>query len=169
MPSESEAIKIRPERPEPDTADADGTGGTEQTETREAAASIRPAGVDEDLPWVVARRWWILGLIFVVGVCLRMGYFAEVWDHPTSLLPTHSFGSQTDMAFYWEWSGQILAGDWLGRDTPHPSFTWMEEMGDEATWHRWWGGAKIFQSEPFYPYAIAGLRWLGLGLTGVVG
>ena len=116
---------------------------------------------------VPTRRWVLLG-ITLLALALRVGFFVELRDHPLIDLPLHPIGSQTDNAFYWEWSGEVLAGDLLGRDTPHPQYGWMDRMGTHETWLRWWGGPQIYQSEPFYPYALAALRAVGLDLYQII-
>jgi len=63
-----------------------------------------------------------------------------------------------DMAFYYAWSGKILDGDVLGRDTPHPYTQWMRAIAPQGTWERWWGGRQVFHNAPLYPYLLAGFR-----------
>jgi len=65
-----------------------------------------------------------------------------------------------DMAFFYDWAGRILAGDVLGRDTPHPYKPWMAEVAPLETWERWWGGRQVFHSAPLFPYLLAGARRL---------
>jgi 4-amino-4-deoxy-L-arabinose transferase-like glycosyltransferase len=73
-----------------------------------------------------------------------------------------------DMSFYYDWSGRILAGDWIGRDTPHPFTPWMAGIAPRETWERWWGGRQVFHNAPLYPYLLAGFRLaLGDGFWGI--
>ena len=65
---------------------------------------------------------------------------------------------ESDMAFNWTWSGRILAGDVLGRDTVYEYTDWMQSMAPLDTWQRWWGGQHIFYQAPLYPYTLAGMR-----------
>jgi 4-amino-4-deoxy-L-arabinose transferase-like glycosyltransferase len=65
--------------------------------------------------------------------------------------------TDSDMFAFVKWADAILAGDWLGRDTYHPYFSWMKEMAPLETWYRWWGGKEIFQQAPLYPYWLAAL------------
>src|SRR2546428_4872899 len=72
------------------------------------------------------------------------------------------------MAANFEWSGRILRGDVLGRDTPHPYTSWMRDIAPLATWERWWGGKAIFHQAPLHAYALAGMRLLaGDGFWGI--
>ena len=76
--------------------------------------------------------------------------------------------AESDMAANFEWSGRILRGDVLGRDTPHPYTSWMRDIAPLATWERWWGGKAIFHQAPLYAYALAGMRLLaGDGFWGI--
>jgi hypothetical protein len=64
---------------------------------------------------------------------------------------------ESDMAFSYQWSDTILAGDVLGRETPHQYTAWMESIAPRATWERWWG-THVFHQAPLYAYALAGMR-----------
>ena len=76
--------------------------------------------------------------------------------------------AESDMAANFEWSGRILRGDVLGRDTAHPYTSWMRNIAPLATWERWWGGKAIFHQAPLYAYALAGMRLLaGDGFWGI--
>ena len=65
---------------------------------------------------------------------------------------------ESDMAFSWTWSGRILEGDVLGRDTIHPNTQWMRDMAPLESWERWWGGKHVFHQAPLYAYALAAAR-----------
>lgn len=131
--------------------------------------STPPAEHDQGswLRRAAARHWPILA-ITAVALLLRLWFYLDLVGHPMLEMPVHWIGNQTDMGFYWSWASQVLAGDWLGRDTPHPYMGWMKPMGDLETWYRWWGGREIFQSEPGYTYTLAVLRGLGLGLPQII-
>ena len=58
---------------------------------------------------------------------------------------------ESEMAFNWTWSGRILAGDVLGRDTVYEYTDWMQAMAPLETWQRWWGGQHIFYQAPLDP------------------
>src|SRR5438067_421910 len=75
---------------------------------------------------------------------------------------------ESDMAFSWAWSGRILEGDVLGRDTIHPNTQWMRDMAPLESWERWWGGKHVFHQAPLYAYALAAARLVaGDGFWGV--
>ena len=139
-------------------------------------ASSPPAPTGRDAPldlatptsapaWTRRDIWCVLGLLGL-GLALRAVHFSAI--APTAFIEFPLHATQTDMYAVWEWSGEILAGDWLGRDTYHPDFEWMRRLGDRDDWTRWWGGWQIFQQEPMYPYMIAVLRGIGLPLAGVI-
>jgi len=108
----------------------------------------------------------ILLILLLVGLSIRVVHFTAL--SPTAYMQFPRFATQTDMYAVWEWSGQIVAGDLLGRDTYHPDFAWMQQLGDREDWTRWWGSWEVFQQEPAYPYFVATLRWLGLSLEYII-
>ena len=108
-------------------------------------------------------------LLTALALLLRSAHFVAIAGSPFPLLQLEVPGG--DMAAHWAWSEQILAGDWLGRSTYHQFPEWMRAIAPIETWHRWWGGEKIFHREPLYPYFLALARGiLGRGaLLGVLG
>ena len=66
--------------------------------------------------------------------------------------------AESDMATSWAWSGRIISGDILGRNTPHQYTSWMREWAPLETWERWWGGRTVFHQAPLYAYALAAMR-----------
>ena len=75
---------------------------------------------------------------------------------------------ESDMTSSWVWSGRILSGDVLGRDTPHQYTSWMREWAPLETWERWWGGRAVFHQAPLYAYTLAAMRLVaGDGFWGV--
>ena len=76
--------------------------------------------------------------------------------------------AESDMATSWDWSGRILSGDILGRDTPHQYTSWMREWAPLETLERWWGGRTVFHQAPLYTYALAAMRLVaGDGFWGI--
>ncbi len=76
--------------------------------------------------------------------------------------------AESDMAASWAWSGRIISGDILGRDTPHQYTSWMREWAPLETWERWWGGRTVFHQAPLYAYALAAMRLVaGDGFWGI--
>ena len=76
--------------------------------------------------------------------------------------------AESDMAASWAWSGRIISGDILGRDTPHQYTSWMREWAPLETWERWWGGHTVFHQAPLYAYALAAMRLVaGDGFWGI--
>ncbi|MFC1719787.1 glycosyltransferase family 39 protein [Pseudomonadota bacterium] len=110
------------------------------------------------------RRYLVL--IVVLCAIVRLVHYQAVVQSAFVDFPLYA--SQTDMFAFWQWSDTIVMGDWLGRDTYHPQMGWMAELGDEETWHRWWGDERIFQQEPVYPYLIAIGRSLGLSISALI-
>ncbi|MFT5138396.1 MAG: hypothetical protein ACI9CB_000020 [Rhodothermales bacterium] len=109
-----------------------------------------------------------IALILIIALCaiLRIIHFEAI--APLAFLDFPFYATETDMFGYWQWSNAILEGDWLGRNTYHPQMGWMQALGDQATWHRWWGDSQIFQQEPVYPYMIAIGRMAGLSIFGLL-
>ena len=68
--------------------------------------------------------------------------------------------TESDMAAHYRWSGRILQGDILSRDTARPYTAWMQEIASQETWERWWGGKAVLHKAPLYPYVLAGIRLL---------
>lgn len=100
----------------------------------------------------------LLAVILALGLLVRAAHFAAIAD---SVLPGIQLAIPgSDTAAHWEWSGEILAGDWLGRETFHQYTPWMQELAPIETWYRWWGGEKVFNREPVYPYFLAVVRLL---------
>jgi hypothetical protein len=110
------------------------------------------------------RKW----LILIVGLSaiVRMVHFDAIVQ--TAFIDFPLYATETDMFGYWQWSDRIIAGDWLGRDTYHPETGWMSALGDQLTWHRWWGDSRVFQQEPMYPYMLAAGRSIGLSIAGLM-
>jgi len=98
--------------------------------------------------------------IVVAALAIRLLHLHAIADTAFPRFPL-AF-TESDMHAFWSWAQAIVAGDWLGRDTYHPSFAWMREMAPIETWHRWWGGGQIFHQSPLYPYFVAGV----VGATG---
>jgi 4-amino-4-deoxy-L-arabinose transferase-like glycosyltransferase len=104
------------------------------------------------------RHGGILVLVLVVAAAARLVTLRWVTEQPISEWQlTFNDG---DMAAHWQWSGEILAGDVLGRDTYRPTPTWMREIASAETWDRWRGGKHVFFKAPLYPYLLAGMRKL---------
>jgi len=101
------------------------------------------------------RTHRLLAGILVLGLLLRLMHFAFIL--PTPFPRWALVADQTDMHVFWQWAHRIIAGDWLGRDTYHPYFRWMQQMDTLDNWHARWGGKEIFHQAPLYPYALAGL------------
>jgi hypothetical protein len=90
----------------------------------------------------------LLGIL-ILGVLFRLLHFQVLTD--TAFLKVPRLYAQSDMYAFWQWAQTILAGDWLGRDTYHPYFIWMEKIAPLETWYQWWGGKEILQQAPLYP------------------
>ncbi len=105
------------------------------------------------------RRHSII-LFAIIGLSLLLRGATYVAFLQTALPWFPEEAAQTDMHATWQWSGQILAGDLLGRETYHPEFQWMQNAGQREEWAKRWGDIRIFQQEPLYTYFVAALRWL---------
>jgi 4-amino-4-deoxy-L-arabinose transferase-like glycosyltransferase len=104
------------------------------------------------------RHGGIRVLVLVVAAAARLVTLRWMAEQPISEWQlTFNDG---DMAAHWQWSGEILAGDVLGRDTYRPNPTWMREIATAETWDRWRGGKHVFFKAPLYPYLLAGMRRL---------
>lgn len=99
-----------------------------------------------------------LALLAVLGFAAALR-LANLWSMDRLPIVTEQVRwPEGDMGFYYAWSGKILAGDVLGRDTPHPYTKWMRSIAPEETWERWWGGRQVFHNAPLYPYLLAAFR-----------
>jgi len=107
-------------------------------------------------------------LVAVLGVAIAVRGL-NLWL--VSRLPVAEYQfhwPESDMTASWTWSGRILAGDVLGRDTPHQYTSWMRELAPLETWERWWGGRTVFHQAPLYAYALAAMRLVaGDGFWGI--
>jgi hypothetical protein len=104
-----------------------------------------------------------LALILLAGILVRAAHLVAL---ASSVFPQIQLAIPgADTGAHWDWSREILAGDWLGRNTFHQYTDWMKEIAPLDTWIRWWGGAEIFYREPAYPYFLAIAR-AALGLFG---
>jgi len=103
-----------------------------------------------------SARASFFGAVLALAIALRLVNVALASRWP---LAEYQFAWQEgDMAASWTWSGKILAGDVLGRDTPHQYTAWMREWAPLETWERWWGGRTIFHQAPLWAYVLAGMR-----------
>jgi len=100
-------------------------------------------------------------LLVVLALGVRFAHFVAIAGTPFPQFP-RVFG-QSDLNTFWEWAENIRAGDWVGRDTYHPVFDWMQAIAPTETWYRWWGGKAIFQQAPLYAYLVAGLLTVSRG------
>ncbi|MEW6747307.1 MAG: glycosyltransferase family 39 protein [Planctomycetota bacterium] len=105
--------------------------------------------------------WIAVALVLLLGLVVRLVHYRAVAS--TAFLDIPLAASESDMYTYWQWAGQIVDGDWLGRDTFHQFTQWMREYGDLQTWYRRWGGKEIFDWEPVCPYFLAFLRMMEAG------
>src|SRR5207302_1705122 len=126
------------------------------------AAGARPPGA------VTASRPRGRALVAVLALALAVRVL-NLWL--VSRLPVAEYQfhwAESDMAASWAWSGRIISGDILGRDTPHQYTSWMRELAPLETWERWWGGRTVFHQAPLYAYALAAMRLVaGDGFWGI--
>jgi len=108
----------------------------------------------------------LLLVIFGIGLVLRLVYFWTISD--SAILQHHSIMTEADDHAFFQWAQRILSGDWLGRDTYHPYFSWMQGMAPLDTWYQWWGGKEVFHQSPFYPYFLALLLGISKSSVGFV-
>jgi 4-amino-4-deoxy-L-arabinose transferase-like glycosyltransferase len=102
------------------------------------------------------RRFLLL--VLAVGLAVRL---VNVFQMSRLPMAEYQFRApEADMSLNYEWSGHILSGDLLGRDTVYQYTMWMREIAPLETWKRWWGGAHIFFQAPLYAYTLAAFRLL---------
>lgn len=112
------------------------------------ARSVRPLWKDP-LLWIFLLG---LGIRLIHGLTLTQTLYAEI----------NTEFQQGDTRAFYQWAHEIMAGDWLGRDTFHTHVQWMQDYGEKTEWYRWWGGEAVFHQAPLYPYLLA----IQLSLTG---
>lgn len=113
------------------------------------------------------RTGLVLVLVIVaIALAVRAAHFAAIAGTAFPQFPV--LFTESDMSTFWHWAKRIVDGDWLGRDTYHPYFRWMQAIADEATFERWGGGKLVFHQAPLYPYWLALLRAAGGTLTSVL-
>lgn len=98
-----------------------------------------------------------LGIVLVTGAAVRLAHYAALAGSAYPDVPRYAL--QTDLHGFLRWAETILAGDLLGRDTYHPHFDWMGQIGPPEAWYRWWGGKEIFHQAPLYAYLVAAGLW----------
>src|SRR5207302_1007490 len=126
------------------------------------AAGARPPGA------VTASRRRGRALVAVLALALAVRVL-NLWLMSQLPVAEYQFHwAESDMAASWAWSGRIISGDILGRDTPHQYTSWMREWAPLETWERWWGGRTVFHQAPLYAYALAAMRLVaGDGFWGI--
>jgi 4-amino-4-deoxy-L-arabinose transferase-like glycosyltransferase len=127
------------------------------------------------------RRILHILLILAVAAGIRLASYVAIKDGPVPYL--HHW-TESDMFFFNEWSREIAAGDWLSREAGRPFHSWHDHIARrvhqrsgssepygpavrDEYWDRWLG-ERVFYQDPFYPYALAGLRALGQDPPGIV-
>ena len=96
---------------------------------------------------------WLLWVVLLVAFAVRLVHLW--WLADTGWAQRYLTATDGDDYAFFQWAQTILAGDWLGRDTYHPYFSWMQDTAPMETWYRWWGGKEIFHQAPLYPYLLA--------------
>ncbi len=96
--------------------------------------------------------------VLAVALAVRLLHLAQV--APTPFFELHRTFAESDMHMFDAWSAQLAAGDWLGREVPHPLYRWQLDLAPEASWRAWYGPPRAFYKAPFFPYLLASLRVL---------
>lgn len=100
-----------------------------------------------------------LAAVLVLAAVIRLANLGAIAALPLAEYQGSWIGA--DMEVSLRWADGIRAGDLLCRDTVHPFYAFHESVAPRETWERWWGGARVFQQAPLYPYVLAGVRALG--------
>lgn len=103
----------------------------------------------------LSRHAWI---VFALALCVRLVHLGHV--APTPFFEVHRSFAESDMHMFDAWSARLAAGDWLGREVPHPLYRWQLDLAPEARWRDWYGDPQAFYKAPLYPYLVAALRAL---------
>src|SRR5213593_3917521 len=115
---------------------------------------------------VVRRRHRSLPFLLALALAVRLANLHAMAGLPMAEYQLH--WSEADTSLSYEWSGRILQGDVLGRDTVHQYTDWMQGVAPLETWERWWGGKHVFHQAPLYAYALAAMRLVaGDGFRGI--
>jgi len=100
----------------------------------------------------------MLVAIVALSVAVRLAHLWFVYATPS--FTHHRTWPVSDMYILNTWAGQIVDGDFLGRDLHHPLLDWMRAAAPPERWAAWLGEAPAFLKAPFYAYLLALLRWL---------
>lgn len=127
------------------------------------------AAVPESRPAPVADpRRRVIGLVLTLAVALAVRLVNLGWMSAQPIAEYQFEWAEADMGSVWDWSGRILHGDPLSRDTYHQYTAWRARIAPLETWERWWGGKHVFHWAPLYPYAVAVMRLVaGDGFWGI--
>lgn len=126
--------------------------------------------------WFERRSRWIFWGLLILSLATRAVYVVQFSGSP--LTEWHRW-SDSDMAFFDEWSRDIAKGNWLQRQPRHPLHSWhvvlanayfeqggsgrppnvSDEIAAKTLWNRWYGGVR-FHQEPLYVYLLAILHSL---------
>jgi len=96
--------------------------------------------------------------VLALAAAVRLGNLAILGGLPVAEYELR--WNESDMATVYRWSGRIVSGDILGRDTVHQYTDWMASIAPPEVWERWWGGKGVFHQAPLYAYAVAGMRFV---------
>lgn len=110
---------------------------------------------------------WIgspLAIIFLLAVLVRTVYLVQFMDSP---LVDWDKWEQSDMHTFLSGAGQILSGDWWGKEPYIPYHTWHERIAPVEQWRRW-HPPHSFHQVPGYYYVLAVLLKLSMGSLAVV-
>jgi len=92
------------------------------------------------------------------GTLLVLLWGWHTWRTAGSVMLYFPFVFQaSDMYANVKWADSIREQGWLNPHPYHPYVNWMQPIGTQAEWIRWWGGDQIFQQSPLYAYFLAAM------------
>ncbi len=110
---------------------------------------------DRGLPPTPRNPVWAY---LAAGTLLVLLWGWHTWRTAGSVMLYFPFVFQaSDMYANVKWADSIREQGWLNPHPYHPYVNWMQPIGTQAEWIRWWGGDQIFQQSPLYAYFLAAM------------
>ena len=97
-------------------------------------------------------------MILLLGILFRFAHLLALMDSDFPNLQKNFPAS--DMYGTIQWSKAIADGDLLSLNFERHFPEWMQTLGTQADWNRWWGHDKTLRQTPLYAYIFAAVTAL---------